>query len=577
MTRRSVAPRANRRRAARFAFAAALPLAVAGLGPTGALAQPGEVREQPGGALAQPGAVGGQPGATMAQPGAALPAAGSRAVAYGPLAEGFAIAFRAPGATGATVTRDGRDLLISFGRAAPEFDASDLQARAAGWLEGVNVGYDALLLRLAPEVAARVEPGPAALTILLARAPASRATGDQPSPEEDAAGARRLALLDAQLLARTGRLTEARTRFESLRAASPRSPEPVAGLAGVEQQAGRWRRSQELYRDALALDPGDRSVAAALHAIDRGQASRARLDLDSRSVRGGPFTGRADLTIAQASGHVRLGEAWRAGAVVDAARIRTGPVQRASGAVESFSGWRERAELFAQHDGRDGLVTVGSLFAGSDTAGVGLQVRRPDDRGVTLLRGEYRRPNWDYVEGLIDDATRDRVAVGRVHRFGTSVLGRLEVGYNRYAIGGGDEVARTTSVSGELRLTTLAGIPGLAAAYGLEAEYVDRRGTLRAQTGGTFTPSWPLNREVHLATLGYTRTRGDRWSGGALTFDGYGGYGVDRYGRSGPLAAVAVGYAVGAIEVQLRASYVRNIGRARTTATTIGGYLSILF
>lgn len=497
-------------------------------------------------------------------------------VTYGSSANGFAIVFHLRNAASAVAKQDGQDLLISLPGGLPPFDSQDLQTRGAGLLEAVSVGFDTLLLRLAPGTSSRIESSDTSLSIMLMAANFNI----QASHAEDVEagrGEQRLALLEAQLLARTGHLTEARNRLEALRTAMSGSAEPLAGLAGVEQQAGRWRRAVELYRQAAALSPDNPALAATADAIERSEASRVRFDVDYRRARGGVLTSPVDLTIGEVSGYQHVGEAWRVGAVIDSVGVRTRLVRRSDGTIEPFSGWRERAELFAQHDGLDGTVSVGSLFAKEHALGIGVLRRIPDDRGSTLLRIEYRRPNWDYTEGLINGATRDRVAGARTQRFSTRVTGRLELGYNRYGIRGKDDIARTTTFTAELRLGSLGGVPGLTAAYTVDGEYVDRRRAQRAPTDESFFPLPIVNREVHVATLGYARSVGDRWSGRSATFDSYGGYGVDRYGRGGPLAAASVGFAAGPVEMQIRASYVRNIGRARATAANVGGFLSVLF
>ena len=86
-----------------------------------------------------------------------------------------------------------------------------------------------------------------------------------------------------------------------------------------------------------------------------------------------------------------------------------------------------------------------------------------------------------------------------------------------------------------------------------------------------------LDREVHAATVGYAGARGTGAAEGMLTYEVSAGYGVDRYGKSGPLVSGALGYVLGNVEARLRGGYVQNIGRARSTSTVLGASLTWLF
>ena len=515
-----------------------------------------------------------------AQPLAAAPDSAPRELRYEPAEDGFIITIRGDVGAPAGVLQEGRDLFLSFAKVAPAFDAPDLQRRAAAWLEGVSVGYDSLLLRLAPGVGVRIEAKDAILILTLSLGAGAATSADAPKVgphATDGTGALRLELLRAQLLLREQELSLARSRFAALRAAMPGRPEPLIGLASVERQVGHWRRSLELYREAVTVGGDTADLAAALREIEDAQASRASVDVERRTSRGGSLDAPVTLTLGQAKGFQRVEEAWRVGVDANTVEVRTATVRRMSGALESFSGSRNRADLSVQHDHIDGSVTIGALFLGSGNAGLGLQRRQPDDAGSTGFVAEWHRPSWAYVEGLIDGALRDRVSIFRIQRLRAELNGRIEFGFNRYHQRDDGELGRSTSFAAELRLDRLAGLPGLAAVYAVDGEYIDRRSARQTPSGETFAPLPLLNREVHSVTIGYTRNKGDRLAGGLVSFDGYAGFGSDRYGRSGPIAAATLGYASGALELQLRGSHVRNVGRSRGSTSAVGGFVSIIF
>ncbi|MDO9711749.1 hypothetical protein [Paracraurococcus lichenis] len=518
------------------------------------------------------------PATTLEQRGAAAEAPGDQPA---PVAT-EAVTLLLPGTAGATLRQEGREALLAFPRALPPIDAPGLMARAAGLLDGVSLGYDTLLLTLAPEVTLTLEPGRDGLQLRLVRAPgtASASPTDEPaarSAATDAGQSLRLRLLAAQLLVQTGRLSEARTEFAALRGEMPDSPEPLAGGAAIEQRTGRWRQALALYQQALLLDPGEPANIAALAALERVVAPRLRADLEYRETQGGVGTGRASATVGGLSGQQRFGEGWRLGLVTEIAGVTAAQVQRRDGTVGPFSGERQRGELFLQYDALAGQVVVGSLFLGDTALGAGLRAELPDSSGVTALRAEYRRPNWDFFQSMINYGTRDRLAVGRRQQLISNLSGRLEVGVNRYGVAGDRDVTATTSLAGELRLGEIGGLRGLSAAYILDAEYLLRQDERTGPDGQRFTPLQIVSREVHALTLGYARTWGASPAEGMANLELSGGYGVDRYGKAGPLLAGSVGYVRGRFELRLRGSYVENIGRARGTTSVFGGALTWYF
>jgi hypothetical protein len=512
-----------------------------------------------------------------AQPGPPTAASASNAFTVEVTADALVLTLARVERADVEVVRDARDVLFKFAKAAPPFDAADLQARAAGWIDGVNVGHDAVLLRLAASVEAQVQiDDPTRLTLRFTRMarPAPQAALPQAA---SASGERRLELLRGRLLLQDQQLSEARELFETLRMKSPDSAAPVAGLAAVETQMGRWRSGLVLYRQAQTLGDGDPSLAAAIESIEQAQSSGARLEAEHRRSSGGESAAPTTLNVLGAEGSVRWNEAWKFGADLDSAAIDTSAVQRANGAIQPFSGSRERAALSAQHDGMDGTVHVASLFAGHGGAGLGLSRRQVDERGATTFSLEARRDSWDLVEALVERALRDRVSVARSQAFGYSLSGRIEIGANRYTLPQLSTVARSTTLAGELRWNKLGNIAGLSATYLIDAEYASSVEQRTNAAGAAFSPLPLLDREVHLAQLGYERTIGHSDSGGVFNLRGRLAAGADRYGRSGSVAGFVLSWSSGAWLAQLQASQVRNLGRARGTTDSVAVDLSLAF
>ena len=487
-----------------------------------------------------------------------------------------AAAILLPGLAEVSHRQTGREVLLAVPGALPAVDAAALAACADGLLQGVSLGYDTLLLTLAPGVTLAVRDVEEGLRLELARAPLEPAAAAEDAPAEDP-GALRLRLLEAELEARTGQFARARDSFEALRGAMPDSPEPLAGLAGLAARSGRDRSAIALYQEAQARDPEAPDLAAAIAGLARNAGPRLRADFEYRESQGGAGTGRARALIGGLDLQQPFGDGWRLGVLAEVAGIDAAHVQRRDGRVMPFAGTRERGELSVRRDWMGGQVVVGSLFLSEGTPGLGLRAELPDDAGATLLRAELRRPYWDFFQAMIDRATRDRVAAGRRQVLPDDLGARLEVGANRYGIAGDRDVGSTVSVNGELRQGNLGGLRGLSVAYLLEAEYLLRRDERTTAGGQRQAPLQLLDREVHAVALGYARSWRTDWPGGLITAELSAGYGVDRYGRAGPILGGAVGYAFEQFDLRLRGSHVENIGRARGTTTVFGGSLTWYF
>ena len=489
----------------------------------------------------------------------------------------FLITVQMQGASAATLRQDSREVLVSFPHQIPNFDGQALQDQAVGLLEGVSIGYDTLLLRLTPGVAVtRVDEKNTLHLVLQPNLGTARTEilPAQPTTEADKEGAQRLRLLGAQIMAQSGQVSEARQQFGELILAMPGTPEPMSGLAGLEQGTGRWRQALALYDRALQLDPGNPSVEDAISEIQRNHGSRLRADFEYRRTDGGEGTGISIAAIEGLSGQQYFGDGWQLGYSANLAWVDASQVQQPSGAVESVVGLRQRSEISVQHDGLDGIVVAGSAYLTGEIPGAGIRGELPDDSGTTFLRADYRRPDWDFFQSLVDNGTRDRVAVGRRQQLTSDLTARLDFGANRYSLQGAANLATTFTVNADLRLGDLAGIHGLSMAYVLDAEYVNKMAVGVGANGQSFNKIDISDREVHAAVLAYAGTWGSGTDGRPASYELSAGYGVDRYGKSGPIVAAVLTYPIGNFDLGLRAAYVNNIGRTPGSTAIFAGSLT---
>ena len=174
------------------------------------------------------------------------------------------------------------------------------------------------------------------------------------------------------------------------------------------------------------------------------------------------------------SGQQPLGDGWLLGFSANVAKVNAAQVQQPTGVVESVIGWRQRSELSVQHDGLDGTVVAASGYLTGVLPGFGVRGELPDDSGVTFLRADYRRPNWDFFQSLVNNGTRDRIAIGRRQQIVKDLTARLDFGVNRYSLQGAPNLATTLTVTGEVRVANIANVRGFSVAYVLDGEYVNK-------------------------------------------------------------------------------------------------------
>lgn len=466
-----------------------------------------------------------------------------------------------------TLDREASSLYLTFRHAAPALDAPELLHRGSEWLSSVNTGYDAILLILRAGVVAQVDLSAGILTLRL-----HRSASGAPTTASGArgGGAYRLDLLRARLLLQAQELDAARRAYAALHAEAPAEPEPLAGLASVEMAAGRWRRALELYRQAAALAADKSVLVDAMDAIEREQTGSARLDVARRLTYGGALTAAVRADAIDAAVAARAEESWRWSIAAETVAVQTDAVRRASdGTIAAFKGTRERGDLDLQFDALNGSVGVASVYAGGTRAGLGGLWRQLDDRGAWRTELDWQRPNWDYVEGIVGNAWRDRLGFGRSERLQAAWSARLDLFYNRYGLPDTSDAARSTTATGELRYTGLAGIAGLAATYGFDAEYLSHLATRRTASGDAYAPLPVLDREVHSASLGYVGSVGGV-GGGVISVNGYAGAGLDRFGHGGPIAALTLAWTCGPLSASAHASNVHNVARSRGSSEEVG-------
>ncbi|MEZ5398553.1 MAG: hypothetical protein R2729_02725 [Bryobacteraceae bacterium] len=390
-----------------------------------------------------------------------------------------------------------------------------------GWVAGVTTGYDTILLTAARDVSwsAKAE-GPQRLRIEMTPAV------DGPAPAER----RRRELLLAQIDLRRGRLTQAARRYEVFSPGeSGADPEAILGMALVEQQVGRWRRAEALLRP-LVNAPGAASEEARRMREDlwREHRDQVRVDTEHRNI-----AGLWSLDTARVAGQAVLSPSLRIGYRFEAGRAIVDSYRNTSGATGPFRGQVRRGELSLRTDLTGGTALTGSLFGGGAGAGAGVAWHRPDSHGSFEASAAWRKPFWEFAEGLAQDGTRDRAEILRRQRLGRATAW-VAAAINRYGLRGVPAAASTHGVSAGLAVPLgKLGMRGAwTAEYGFDTEHARRIARLAAPSHRPFAPLPFANREIHAAGLSTVQPFGRHWR-----IEAGAGFTADRLGGNGPYLA----------------------------------------
>jgi tetratricopeptide (TPR) repeat protein len=455
---------------------------------------------------------------------------------------------------------EGRELLIRFDRhlEAPKID--DLPKQAPKWIEGISTGFDTMLLRASRDVNYQIEKRENEIIITMTPA---QAVAPLPA-EAEAAAQSRLDLLEARLLAATGREAQALESLRGLAGKNPTNTQMLSSLASLEHSFGRWRRADALYQQALAQDPTNEELIAAQAGLRREQAPRIHFETDRKMV-----SNLQREQIQRLSGHTFLTPSLRAGFTYDQNFIHASNLLRPNGEISPADVFRQRGEISLQNDYEDGSIVRGALLAGPSGVGLGFRYARPDTRGQTSFVGDWQRPYWEYIETVVNDGTRDRVEIRRQHRLAPRLLGTIAAALNRYGLDGDRNVATTFAFDGNLSYTHWISRTPLTFEYYFDGESRRSIETRTTAEGLLFNPLPLVSREVHSVAVMTGSNIVRYWRA-----EGFMGYAWDRLGGRTPFFGGRVNYE-GPGGLGAAAWYDRRLYAVRTNEkmNRIGGYI----
>ncbi|MBM3728925.1 MAG: hypothetical protein FJW40_26300 [Acidobacteria bacterium] len=339
----------------------------------------------------------------------------------------------------------------------------------------------------------------------------------------------RMVQLRSQWAAAMGRTREAATILEPLLAASPADPHVVAQAASIAYQAGHRRHAEALYQQAAGAAPEREDWMETLTALDRERAPVSGFDWLIKRV-GANWREQSKRIEGQAA----LAPAWRLRASGEFNQVYVRDVRRADGRTGSLDSALFRGEMALSWEGLSGQTVSTSLFHASQP-GAGVKAGWSAARGRTILAADYGRPFWEFTEGLAGGGKRDRVSIERQQSVGRRGSAWVTAHSNRYGLQALANAGRTAGATGGASLALRTGRPTLIAQYGFDIEHVRQLQQRRDAAGNVYAPVPLLSREVHAFTGGSSGQFGRKG-----TWDISAGWAVDRLGGRGPYVSGSV-------------------------------------
>jgi tetratricopeptide (TPR) repeat protein len=466
---------------------------------------------------------------------------------------------------GVRTSADGHSITLSFNK--PIDGASPLKSGAKPqWLKTARADYDTLTVAAKPGYMLRYMPTSSDTFEIVS------------SPEEDArqtvarAQALRLQLLYAQVEQKLGQTEKARTRLAQVEQYYPNEPELIASRAAIESADGNVFEALDIIRRAQNVAPGHEDYNRFEESLSKagGRRQFVKIDHEYRSF------GDNNEEITTLSGAVRTGDRGEIGMVVRNDFLNSKNIRRGdTGQIGNFNVTRQQAELYAAYYLDGGARAQFSVFANNDTAGAGLYYGFKNQLGNTEFIAEYHRPYWDFVEAVMDEATRDRIGVRHIAQLAKGTSLGIETSVNRYNSNAGTNLLNTTLTRINLVQTLQEKGPYIAIGYGFDGEYLFGHREQRTDGGGNIYHPFPLiSREVHLVS-GTVRHDFSPQTQGLLTA----GYAYDRIGlQDGPVVEGRLTHDVtDDIEIGARARYGVQTNGDNADAINAGAHLQYNF
>ena len=481
----------------------------------------------------------------------------------------------------------GRAIKISF--AEPIADNAPLGNTEKDWVESAKLGYDSVTIAAKPGYVVRFVPTSAtgAYAVVPAETAVQRSTAEEIELQQNL----RLQMLYAQIEQETGQKEEARQRLATLQQSYPADPTIVTYAASMESAAGNQIRALEMLQQAQTTQPDNPEINNMLHMLQQQQPYNAEGNVTQQALPKRPprnfanldalyrSSGQSDEYIAGISGRVITSTRTEFGANIQNNEVRARDVVSGeTGLVGDYNASRQRGEIYGAYylENYGGRVQL-SGFANNWTGGTGLYYGFNNPLGRTQLLGEYRRPYWDYVEAVYDEATRSRVGFKHATLINPELSMSMEASLNNYSTSSEDDAGDTglfrANAVQQLQSKVPYERPYVGLGLGFDGEYIlGDLPVLTNREGGTYNPLPIFTRSTFLLSGIFQHDFNPRTRGQLVA-----GYYYDR-GDNGPSVDGRLAYDITERwTAEGRASYGQDVSDTDANITQVGANLQYNF
>ena len=386
-----------------------------------------------------------------------------------------------------------------------------------------------------------------------------------------------LSLAQARLNFEKGQVGYALEQVNMLAEKNPNNADVLATKAEFKNRVGKWRNALTLYDKAIALAPQREDIRDQKESILEEHGTSAQISVEHQDI----GHDRTEF-FTRAEGVAAVNHALSLGIKVERDDADVDNVQRAAnGGFESLNDAFYRGEVYLGYTLENSDMAKVSILAGESNVGAGGSYTLVDNYGKTVVGMEYNAPNWDFIEGVVDDGTRDRVYVERQQRINPRLVVNAAFGLNQYNVGDWDNVAKSSSLDGSIvytipsthQMAKFLGQDGeLSIRYLLDAEYASSVDTVNG-VNGPYQPLPLTTREVHGLVLHVGKQISQ-----PFRLEAFGGYARDRLGGGGANFGADAFYDI-TRKAQLHVGYLHSVSTELTSETldSIMAGLSVKF
>lgn len=351
----------------------------------------------------------------------------------------------------------------------------------------------------------------------------------------------RLDLTKTRYFLKTEQVDEAFALLAKLKKTHHNNPLLLGTEAEAHIYTGFWKDGLKLLQRAQKRDPQNHNISKRVEEVmiqhgDFLQFGRELIQAGDTSLE----------QINRIKGRKRLSPNMTLDLLAEHNRLRASSLTTPSGDALRFEGNQERVHLTLNKENDSYTKSELILHAAENVVGLGGRYHWRDRRGTTTVFADINHPNWDFLESIVFEGTKDRLGFSRSHRIMPLVNTKAQFAVQRYGLDGAQDLANSFAINATASYTMpthnvidkVLGKDSYASIrYDIDAEYAADVKTRTNSQGVDFQPISLSSREVHTFTLDITKELGKKFR-----VDGFAGFSADRLGDEGPAFGVSMVY-----------------------------------